>query len=110
MAKNLKKACEYYRRAGEARAQGALGEIYVRGELDGKEDYENGVYGKEDYENGVFWLEKAAAQGRAQAQYEMALLYKDGRGMPQSIVRYLFLMHASAVNGFRPTQEEHLRQ
>ena len=44
MAKNLKKACEYYRRAGEARAQGALGEIYVRGELDGKEDYENGVF------------------------------------------------------------------
>ena len=102
VAKNLKKACEYYRRAaeaGEARAQEALGEIYVRGELDSKEDYENGV----------FWLEKAAAQGRAQAQYEMALLYKDGRGLPQSIARYLFLMHASAVNGFRPAQE-HLRQ
>ena len=102
VTKNLKKACAYYRRAaeaGEARAQGALGEIYVRGELDGKEDYENGV----------FWLEKAAAQGRAQAQYEMALLYKDGRGVPQSIARYLFLMHASAVNGFRLAQE-HLRQ
>ena len=102
VAQNLQKACYYYRlaaEAGEARAQEALGEIYALGELDGKKDYKNGA----------IWLEKAAAQGRARAQYNMALMYKNGWGVPLSMARYLNLMHASAVNGFRPAQE-HLRQ
>ena len=97
VTQNLQKACYYYRlaaEAGEARAQEALGEIYALGELDGKKDYKNGA----------IWLEKAAAQGRARAQYNMALMYKNGWGVPQSMARYLNLMHTSAANGFAPAQ------
>ena len=45
------------------------------------------------------WLERAASQGHAQAQYELGVMYADGSGVPQDFVRAREYLLAAAKQG-----------
>ncbi|MDR5894408.1 tetratricopeptide repeat protein [Halomonas mongoliensis] len=72
---NLAKAEE-----GDVRAQYLVGAAY----LYGLEEQEVEV----DHEQGRYWLEKAAAQGAAEAYSELARIYRNGLGVEKDASKY----------------------
>ena len=46
---------------------------------------------RQDYAKAASWFQKAADQGLPQAQYQLALLLKDGKGVNQDKIRGLCL-------------------
>jgi TPR repeat protein len=76
---------------GEAKAQLALGFTYAEGKL--------GV--PQDYAEALKWFRLAAAQGIAQAQLMVGLMYSMGQGVPQDFVeahKWLNLAAATYTN------------
>ena len=45
--------------------------------------YDDGQGVPQDYKQAVKWYTKAAEQGNAEAQYNLALVYANGQGVPQ---------------------------
>src|SRR5690606_40942624 len=71
VAKDYKKAVEWYQKAaekGNADAQFNLGVMYKNG---------NGV--AKDYKKAVEWYQKAAEKGNANAQFNLGVMYKKDR-------------------------------
>jgi hypothetical protein len=71
---------DLYRAAkqGDAEAQYTLGEIY----LDGLES--DGVYIQQDYAESLKWCRLAAEQGHTTAQCQLAMMYLEGKGVPEN--------------------------
>ncbi len=53
----------------------------------------------QDYGQARLWYEKAAAQGYANAQSNLAVLYDDGDGVPQDFVQAHKWYNLAAANG-----------
>jgi len=118
---DLRKAAD----AGMMQAQADLAEIYFRGigiepdmvlaekyaRLAAGQDYAPGEYllgaillRQEKNEDAVGWLEKAAKQNDAQAQFALALLLIDGRGISRDVKRAIDLLTQSAGTGYAAAQ------
>ena len=67
-----------------------MGELY--------EDGEEGV--EQDYQEAVKWFRLAAAQGHANAQNDLGLMYATGQGVPQDYVRAHMWFSLAAAKGF----------
>ena len=80
--------------AGDAESQLLLGSLY--------EDGRAGM--PQDYKMAAKWYRKSADQGFAQAQYNLALLYEDGKGMEQDYYEAAQWYKRAANNGFAEAQ------
>jgi hypothetical protein len=80
----------------DSKAQLALARLYQFGTLaaDGTP--------KPDYAGAAFWYLEASDRGDAQAAFELALLYRDGLGMPANPSVALDLLRKAADAGFVP--------
>jgi TPR repeat protein len=67
--------------SGDAKAQFALGSIYVR---------------RKDYEQAIAWYQKAAEQGNSDAQVTLGLAYASGEGVSQDYVKAFSLFNEAA--------------
>lgn len=59
---------------------------------------------RRDVNQGIGWLEKAANYGNAQAQFELAYLYQEGKSIPQNINKAVSLYEKSANQDYSPAQ------
>lgn len=82
--------------AGNAKAQLALGKLYQFGTL--------GADGTAtpDYAAAAYWYRLASDRGEAQAAYELAVLYRDGLGVPADQPAALDLFRKAAEAGSLP--------
>ena len=80
--------------AGDAKSQLLYGSLY--------EDGKGGL--EQNYKEAVFWYKKAADQGYAQAQYNLGLLYEDGRGIDQDYYEASQWYKRASNNGFSEAQ------
>ncbi|MGB2578872.1 hypothetical protein AAIR98_000791 [Elusimicrobium simillimum] len=76
-------------KAGDSDAQYKMGKAYFYGET--------GV--TKDYKKGFYWIEKAVAQNHSDAQHELAIAYKNAKGVTKNLKRYETYMTLSANNG-----------
>jgi hypothetical protein len=53
----------------------------------------------QDYTTAREWYEKAAAQGNADAQFQLGVLYQLGRGVPENHARALEWYEKAAAQG-----------
>ena len=53
----------------------------------------------QDYAEALKWSRKAADQGHAPAQYNLGVMYRNGRGVPQDYVRAHIWFSLSAAQG-----------
>lgn len=54
---------------------------------------------KYEYEKAFVWYEKAALQGRSDAQYQLGVLYRDGRGVEKNMAKSMTLFRKGALQG-----------
>jgi uncharacterized protein len=130
VARDLGTAMRWYGSAaeqGNAQAQFALGQIYSRGwgaprdtvdamrwmemandpSSDGSPTRWSLIegYGAErDDAQAAYWYRKAAEQGHAEAQYNLARLYATGQGVARDQEAALHWMRAAASQGYAPAQ------
>jgi len=92
----LKQALTAKAEAGDARAQLALGKLYQFGTLgaDGS--------AKPDYTAAAYWYQQASDHGEAEAAYQLAVIYRDGLGLPANAPAALDLFWKAARAGFVP--------
>jgi TPR repeat protein len=91
--KNIKIANEYFLKAakqGNTDAQFWLGENLI-------------VSG--NYEEGARWTGQAARKGSADAQFNLAILYRDGHGVKKDEGYMYFWFTAAAMNGHEKSKE-----
>ena len=79
---------------GDRYAQLMLGALYEDGSKDGKPDMKQAA----------IWYEKAAKQNYPKAQHNLALLYEDGRGVPQDYKKAVYWYQKAAKAGFSEAQ------
>ncbi len=128
--RDLTAAMSWYRKAadqGNAEAEFALGQMYSRGwgvprdETDALRWMEmasdpvsdgpptdwariEGYGAQQDQKQAVYWYERAAAQGHAEAQYNLGRLYATGEGVPKDQEQALRWVRAAASQGYVPAQ------
>ena len=68
--------------------------------------YYNGEGVPQDKEQAFFWLLKAAEQGDANSQYNVALMYGKGEGVKQDDASALEWMRKAAEQGYEPAVNE----
>lgn len=86
-----------------------LANIYFRksaeqGYADGQFYLGKSLLNARQYKEGAYWSEKAARQGNVDAQFNMALLYKDGLGVKQDVGYMYFWFNVAARNGNEKSQ------
>jgi TPR repeat protein len=89
--KDLAKEVSLYRKhaeRGNANAQVALGEMYIRG---------TGV--PKDSEIGLGWFRKAADQGNSTAELIMGTFYRNGLGVPKDAAKAFGWLNKAAAQG-----------
>lgn len=79
---------------GNAEDQSLLGGIYSTGYGDTKVNYVKAVE----------WFKKSAAQGYAQAQYSLGLMYLNGGGVRQNSAKAVELFEKAAMQGYAEAQ------
>ncbi|MBE6662165.1 MAG: sel1 repeat family protein [Ruminococcaceae bacterium] len=77
--------------SGDANAQNTLGVYYGMGLFDGKPDFDEAVK----------WYRKAAEQGHAEAQYNLAVCYRMGRGVPMNDAIAEFWFNKASEQGIK---------
>jgi len=89
--KNCDKALKWYRRAAEHDVieQATLGLLYEQGGDDCV---------PKNYGEAVQWYRRAAEHGYVMAQYNLGLMYEDGRGVPQDYVQAYMWLNLAASN------------
>ena len=80
---------------GDATAQCVLAECYDDGECEGI---------LQDYAKARQWYEKAAAQGYAEAQYNLGVMYNNGKGVRQDYVKARKWYEKAAAQGVAEAQ------
>ena len=88
--KNLKKAQELYRKAAE------MGDPYGQSNLACSYD---GFGETIDYGQAVYWYEKAAAKGMLTAYTNLAICYRDGKGVKKDIHKAIELLNTAIERG-----------
>lgn len=91
--KDLSKAVRFYRKAAR---QGHPEALFRLGMLHLQEPHLSGS-GK-----GMQWLQRAALAGKVEAKYQLALCYRNGRGVPQDASLALKWLLAAALQGYAP--------
>jgi TPR repeat protein len=76
---------------GDMVAQRRLGNIYAT----------SLAFGQPDYREALRWYRLAAAQGDAEAQDALALMYRDGDGVPQNYAEALKWLRLAAASGYQ---------
>jgi TPR repeat protein len=79
---------------GDKVAQRRLGAIYAA----------ESAIGPPDYAAALKWYRLAATQGDAEALDGLALLYRDGEGVPQDYAEALRLLRRAVIKGFDPAK------
>ncbi len=128
--RDLSEAAKWYRKAaeqGNAEAEFALGQMYSRGWGAPRDNTDAirwmqmandpasdgpptdwalvGGYGMEkDQKQAAYWYQKAAEQGHAEAQFNLARLYATGQGVPRDQEQALRWVRAAASQGYAPAQ------
>lgn len=82
-------------KSGDAKAQYDLALHY----LFAKEISQTGIETPPDYPQAALWMERAAKQGNAQAQYLLGTLYERGRGVGQNSNRAMEWYKKALGNG-----------
>jgi len=92
----LKRALTERADAGDSKAQLALGTIYQSGTLaaDGSAQH--------DYAGAAYWYHRASDRGEAQAAYQLAILYRDGLGVPADESQSFRLLQKAAEANYVP--------
>jgi TPR repeat protein len=92
----LKRALTAKADAGDVTAQLALGRLYQDGALgqDGKVQH--------DYAGAAYWFQQASDHGKAQAAYELALLYREGLGVAADTAKSFQLLQKAAEANYVP--------
>ncbi len=88
---------------GDLRSQFSLGRIYLTGQgikLDGHRDI--GV----NYPAAAAWLNKVAAQGEPEAQYDLAVMLRAGYGQPRNDTLAASWLQKAADSGYGPAQRD----
>jgi TPR repeat protein len=82
--------------AGDTRAQLALGRLYQSGTLapDGSAQH--------DYAGAAYWYHQASDRGEPQAAYELAILYRNGLGVPADAPQSFQLLQKAAEANYVP--------
>ncbi len=80
--------------AGNADAQCTMGAIYSLGVEDVRQDWAEARR----------WYEKAAAQGNAEAQYNLGMMYEQGKGVRQDYAEARRLYEKSSAQGMAEAQ------
>ncbi len=89
----LKKDAE----GGDAKAQNGLGVMYYTGEAISKDA--SGKTLSTDPEKAAAWFHRSAAQGYADAQFNLGLLYANGEGVPKDPAKAVELFKKAADQG-----------
>lgn len=92
----LKRALTAKADTGNVKAQGALGKLHQYSTLapDGT--------AQPDYAGAAYWYQQASDQGDAQASYELAILYHEGRGVTADKARSFQLLQQAAGANYVP--------
>jgi TPR repeat protein len=92
----LKRALTAKADAGDSKAQLALGTVYQSGTLapDGSAQH--------DYAGAAYWYHRASDRGEAQAAYQLAILYRDGLGLPADASQSFQLLQKAAEANYVP--------
>jgi hypothetical protein len=118
--------------AGDARAQAALGSLYIHGEgvaIDHEEAlkwtsraaeqgditgqfnmgtiHAGGLGVDQDYTKAAEWFERAAAQDDAPSRYNLGILHARGLGVPRNDVYALFMLSTATIIAGDPETEVH---
>lgn len=64
------------------------------------------AYGRADYATALRLFRTLAAQGRAYAQYNLGVMYRDGQGVPQNYAEALKLLRLAAEEGRGDSQND----
>jgi TPR repeat protein len=89
----LKKDAE----GGDAKAQNGLGVMFYTGEAVSKDA--SGKTLSNDPEKAAAWFHRSAAQGYADAQFNLGLLYANGEGVPKDPAKAVELFQKAAEQG-----------
>jgi TPR repeat protein len=92
----LKRALTVKADAGDVKAQRALAGLYQSGSLapDGSAQH--------DYAGAAYWYHQASVHGDAQASYELAILYRNGLGVPADAAQSFQLLEKAAEANYVP--------
>ncbi len=92
----LKRAVTAKADAGDAKVQLALGRLYQYDAVapDGTAQH--------DYAGAAYWYRQASDRGEAQATYELAILYRDGLGVPADASQSFQLLQKAAEANYVP--------
>jgi TPR repeat protein len=92
----LKRALTAKADGGDTKAQRALAGLYQSGSLapDGSAQH--------DYAGAAYWYHQASVQGDAQAAYELAILYRNGLGVPADASQSFQLLQKAAEANYVP--------
>jgi TPR repeat protein len=92
----LKRALTAKADTGDVKAQRALGRLYQYGTLapDGSAQH--------DYAGAAYWYHQASNRGDAQAAYELAVLYRDGLGVPADASQSFQLLQKAGEANYVP--------
>ena len=82
---------------GDAKAQNGLGVMYYTGEAISKDA--SGKTLSNDPEKAAAWFHRSAAQGYADAQFNLGLLYANGEGVPKDPAKAVDLFQKAANQG-----------
>ncbi len=82
---------------GDAKAQNSLGVMYYTGEAISKDA--SGKTLSNDPEKAAAWFHRSAAQGYADAQFNLGLLYANGEGVPKDPAKAVELFQKAADQG-----------
>jgi len=88
-------AVKWFRKAadqGYAKAQFSLGRIYLWSK-----------YG--NYAEAMKWYRKAADQGHAAAQFNLAMMFSNGKGVPQNFIKAYVWLSVASANGDKATKK-----
>lgn len=101
LKEDLEQATYWYHQAIESGvdnmyAQIRIGFKYVRGELEFEQDFKKAVY----------WFQLSADQGYELAQYNLAVMYFYGKGVPQDKEKGMFYLKQAAEQGYDEAQFE----
>lgn len=58
-----------------------------------------------DFKEGAYWTDQAARNGSADAQFNLAILYRDGRGVSKDVGYMYFWFTVAATNGHKKSKE-----
>ncbi|WP_406741410.1 tetratricopeptide repeat protein [Acinetobacter shaoyimingii] len=88
------KQLEYKANQGDIRSQSQMGDLYLFGENEQKVDYKKAFY----------WYNKAAQNGDAKSQYNLAIMYLNGYGVDINKSKAVEFYRKAAVQGDSDSQ------